>query len=374
MSKKKVIIAGKLPPPYIGPAIATKIILNSALKEQFDLLHLDTTINKTVSDFGKGGSSKIFKNIAVYRNLIQLIRENRPELIHIPISQTTIGFLKDSAFILIASLLRVKIVLQLRGSNFKNWMKTTNGLTQKYVRFCLQKSAGMIVLGNNLRHLFEDYYKPEQIFVVPNGCDIQIPEAERQDEVVRVLYFANFLPSKGIREVLKAMVLLKAQRVVNFELNAVGAWDNDEYKKECLRIVERNDLTVSFNQPMSGDMKWQAFANADVFIFTPNMPEGHPWVIVEALAAALPIISTDQGAILESVLHEKNGYIVDSNSTEEIANRLLELIQDESKRSSMGNESYKIYKQNFTEGNMVQNLAITYNDILKEDRSNTLQK
>lgn len=369
-----MIITGKLPPPYIGPAIATKIILNSALKEQFDLLHLDTTINKTVSDFGKGGSSKIFKNIAVYRNLIQLIRENRPELIHIPISQTTIGFLKDSAFILIASLLRVKIVLQLRGSNFKNWMKTTNGLTQKYVRFCLQKSAGMIVLGNNLRHLFEDYYKPEQIFVVPNGCDIQIPEAERQDEVVRVLYFANFLPSKGIREVLKAMVLLKAQRVVNFELNAVGAWDNDEYKKECLRIVERNDLTVSFNQPMSGDMKWQAFANADVFIFTPNMPEGHPWVIVEALAAALPIISTDQGAILESVLHEKNGYIVDSNSTEEIANRLLELIQDESKRSSMGNESYKIYKQNFTEGNMVQNLAITYNDILKEDRSNTLQK
>ena len=60
MGKKTVLIVGKLPPPYIGPAVATNIILNSTLKEEFDLLHLNTKVNQSIDDFGKGGLGKHF--------------------------------------------------------------------------------------------------------------------------------------------------------------------------------------------------------------------------------------------------------------------------------------------------------------------------
>ena len=39
--RKKIIFFGKLPPPYIGPAVATRLILNSKLKDEFELIHLD---------------------------------------------------------------------------------------------------------------------------------------------------------------------------------------------------------------------------------------------------------------------------------------------------------------------------------------------
>jgi hypothetical protein len=53
MSKKaKILILGKLPPPIIGPAIATNIILNSTLKEEFKLVHLDTRMNTDVATMG----------------------------------------------------------------------------------------------------------------------------------------------------------------------------------------------------------------------------------------------------------------------------------------------------------------------------------
>jgi glycosyltransferase involved in cell wall biosynthesis len=364
MGKRKVIIVGKLPPPFIGPAVATNIILNSKLKNEFDLLHLNTTVNKTVEEFGKGKLSKVGKNISIYKKLVRLLRKEKPDLILIPISQTTLGFLKDAVFILIAALFPIKILLQLRGSNFKNWMKSANPMTRSFVRFCFNRTDGMIVLGDNLRQLFEDYYQSNQIFVVPNGCDISMPERSLESDKTQLLYFANFLPSKGIKEVLEALVLLKDQGIDTFELNAVGAWDNEEYKAECLALVNDNQLVVSFHKPKSGSEKWQTFANSDVFIFTPNMPEGHPWVIVEALSAGLPIISTDQGAIVESVINNKNGFILPNSTPKEIAQKIETLLSNRELRESMGKESKLHYNSNFTESKMVEKLSQTINFVL----------
>ena len=49
--KATILILGKLPPPIIGPAIATNIILNSSLKEGFDLIHFDCGTNDTTNSY-----------------------------------------------------------------------------------------------------------------------------------------------------------------------------------------------------------------------------------------------------------------------------------------------------------------------------------
>jgi glycosyltransferase involved in cell wall biosynthesis len=362
MPKSKVIIVGKLPPPYIGPAIATNIILNSALKNEFELLHLNTKVNQSLDDFGKGGVQKLFKNLSIYKNLIKLLRTTKPDLILIPISQTTIGFLKDSIFILIAYFFKTKILLQLRGSNFKNWMNSATSLTEKYVRFCFKKTNGMIVLGNNLKHLFEDYYIDNQIFVVPNGCDIELPP-KRATPSVKILYFSNLLKSKGIRDVLSAVEDLQKRTEINFELNAVGAWYDSKFQKDCLRFVAENELPVYFHPPASGNEKLHRFADSDIFVFTPIEPEGHPWSIIEALSASLPIISTNQGAIIESVLDGKNGFIIESKSPNQIALKLETLLLDKKLRLEMGQSSLNHYKNNFTEKHMVANLTRVFKSI-----------
>jgi glycosyltransferase involved in cell wall biosynthesis len=364
MAKKKILIVGKLPPPYIGPAVATNIILNSTLTKEFELVHLNTKVNESIDDFGKVGISKYLKNLSIYFRLIQLLMNSKVDLVLIPISQTTLGFLKDSIFILIASVFSTNILLQLRGSNFKNWMKTTNSITEMYVRFCLNRTQGMIVLGENLRHLFEGYYSSEQIYVISNGCNTSIPKSIKKSTKIQLLYFANFLPSKGIKEILEALGILKEKGIDSFEMTAVGAWDNEEYRKECIDILDKNNIEVSFHKPMSGEEKWQTFADADVFLFTPNGPEGHPWVIVEALSAGLPIISTDQGAIVESVLHNKNGIILKNSSPNEISKELERMMLDKDMIEEMGKESKLHYNQNFTEARMVENISKTFNSIL----------
>jgi len=365
MNEKPIIlILGKLPPPLMGPAIATQIILNSKLKEEFQLVHLDTRMNKEVATMGRWSFSKMIRSIAIYFEFISLVREHQPDVVLVPISQTTMGFLKDAPFIWLGKFLGKKVLIQLRGSNFKNWLNSAAGLVNRFVKITLKKCVGVIVLGNNLKHLFYDYFDEEQIYVVPNGANYQLEK--REEKELMLLYLANFLPTKSFDDVLKATVILKEKGITNFKLKAAGAWDNESFKTTCLALIKKHQLiNVELLPPQSGKEKMQLFADAAIFVFCPKMPEGHPWVIVEAMANGLPIIATDQGAIIESVKEGGNGFIVPPEQPAAIAEKLEQLLNDEELRKQMVTKSSEYYQSNFTEEKMVQNLAGVFRKVLK---------
>ena len=359
-----MLILGKLPPPYMGPSIATQIILNSSLKDKFELVHLDTRTNANISDFGKWSFGKIFRNLSLYAHMRRLLRSEKPDLVLIPISQTRTGFLKDSVFISLASFYRCKIVLHLRGSDFKNWMARSSAFMKTVVRRAFNKTHGMIVLGQNLRSLFSDYYySAEKIFVVPNGGNYTFPQRAAHEEV-RILYFSNLLPAKGVEDVLQAVKLLRTNQ--RFSVDLVGAWYDGAARARCLRLVEEAKATIRIHPPAGGAEKMQFFANADVFVFPPREPEGHPWAIVEAMAAGLPVISTDKGAIIESVIDKKNGFIVEAGQPAQIAEKLRALVDDDLLREKMGAESRNLYLLNFTEEKMVERLEKVFNTVLAQ--------
>lgn len=363
-NKPTVFILGKLPPPFMGPAIATQLILNSELKNKFNLIHFDTRINADVASMGKWSFNKAWKSIQLYFYFLKKINQHQPDLILVPISQTTMGFIKDAPFILLGKWKNKKVIIQLRGSNFKNWLSSANSITNFFVKKTLKNTKGVIVLGNNLKHLFQDFYAEDKIFVVPNGANYHIEK--RNNHELNVLYFANFLPSKSFDDILKAVLLLKEKNSSNFKLTAAGAWDNKQFKNKCLNFIEEHQLNnVTILSPQSGKEKMQLFANSDIFVFCPKMPEGHPWVIVEAMANSLPIIATNQGAIIESVIDGKNGFIVSAENPRAIAEKLKTLLTDKNKRSEFSNYSKTHYNNNFTEEKMVENLEKVFDIIIK---------
>lgn len=365
MNKKKIIILGKLPPPYIGPSIATQIIINSSLKNEFELIHINTGINKTISSFGKFNIGKIFKNIGIYARLKAVLIAHRPHLVVIPISQTTAGFIKDSLYILIAAFFRKKILLQLRGSNFKTWVNKGGRFVKWYVRFTLKKTKGIIVLGNNLKYLFLDYFPENKIFVVPNGGNYIFP-SKKSDGKINVLFLSNLLVDKGVTDVIKAIELISRELNSNlFHIDLVGDWYKQEDKKACDEIISGKNLPITIHSPKSGNEKLQLLANADIFVFPPREPEGHPWSIIEAMAAGLPVISTDKGAIIESVINNKNGFIVEPAKAEQIAEKLKLLIENQELRVKMGAESRNLYLENFTEEKMTENLSKVFKKVME---------
>lgn len=365
MMNNKILILGKIPPPYYGPAIATAIIVQSELNKDFRLIHFDTRLNDSVGTIGQFSVLKIIKIFFMYYRFFKMLKFHRPALVLVPISQSPSGFFKDSIYILLARLFWGKVLIHLRGSNLKNVIDQSSFLFKVYVKLIYSVSNGVIVLGNNLRFIFHNYFSEDKIFVVPNGANFSFPPRalERSDRL-RFLYFSNLLRSKGIKDVLKAISLLDTDDWSKFELHVVGNWNDNNFKKECCTFVSSNNLPCHFYSPLSGEKKFQMFIDSDVFIFPPREPEGHPWVIVEALAAGLPIITTDQGAISESVSHGENGFIVDSNSPSQIAKRLRGFLKNKESCKLMGAVSRSKYLESYTEDIMVDNLTKVFNILL----------
>lgn len=353
MKRPVVLLLGKLPPPYMGPAIATRILLDSSLKEHFQLIHLDTRAHRSLESMGRWSMDKAFRTLLIYIRMKWLILRYRPRLCIVPVSQSGLGFLKDSLFVLIARGLFTRAVFHLRGSNFRNWYEQSDRWMKPYVRFVLKRVSGVIVQGERLRPVFSGLVPEERIHVVPNGADYPILPDFRRHHPFKALYLANLQASKGIEDVLEAVRILKNAGIEEFEVEVAGSWRSAEMQRKCTEFVEKHRLPVRFAPAVTGEQKWEALTAADAFLFTPRDPEGHPWVIVEAQAAGLPIIATDRGAISEAVADGQNGFIVPLRDPDAIAERLKRLMNDESLRLGMAKESRRTYEQRYTEKAMV---------------------
>lgn len=357
MQQNKVLILGKLPPPFFGPAIATEIILKSSLKENYDLNHFDTRINFEIGSIGENQIGKFFLALKSYIRFLKKIRTIRPELVLIPISQSTIGFMKDSIYILLGLKYSKKVLVHLRGGNLLTWLESSSNLTNWYFKKIINKTSGAIVVGHNLKYLFNGFVESEKIHVVPNGGNFVIPLIEKPKDQFKVLCLSNLMPSKGIEDVINAASILRDFESTSIEIILVGAWLDNSYRKNCLDIIRSKNLPVSVYPQATGEIKKKFFSESNLFLFTPREPEGHPWVIIEAMAAGLPIISTDQGAITESVIDGQNGFIVKAKQPLEIAEKITLLAKDTYLCYKMGLESRRLYENKFTEEIMVKNLG-----------------
>lgn len=366
--KPAVLILGKLPPPYFGPAVATRILLNSRLNRRYTLHHLDTGLNRSTATINRFRVWKIVRLLRVILGLLRRIFRHWPDIVLVPISQSTPGFLKDSLFILLSALSGRRVIVQLRGSNFSNWLRASAPWVRCYVARVLRTSSGVIVLGENLRPIFRGFFPRDRIFVVPNGADYVFPARTGDSSKPKLLYLGNLQPGKGIVDFINALIEI---RDLEFTADVAGAWRDPDTKSRCFDIVSRYRLPVLFNPPAGEDAKLYLLSRADIFIFPPRAPEGHPWVIVEALAAGLPIISTNRGAIGQSVIDGENGFLVDGGHPEQIAGRLKMLLLDPGLRERMGRASRALHRASFTEKAMITRMGRCFDAILRDEFDQT---
>jgi glycosyltransferase involved in cell wall biosynthesis len=365
MKNKKVIFLGSTPPPCMGPTMATKIILNSKLKDEFELLHLDTSDHRHLNTLNRVDFQNIFLALKHYMVLIWMIITTWPSMVYVPISQTTVGYFRDSGFILISKLFKRKVICHLRGGDFWNWCRSLNVLIRCIVYKIHNCVDGQIVLGEKLKSLFINILPLKKIYVVPNGKNVEINQLERkQSEKIKILYLSNLNQKKGVLDVLGAISSVN-QDYKNIEGIFAGNWRDKSTKIEFKKLlIENSSIPVNVIGPVYGQAKHDLLSSSDIFVFPPYQTEGHPWVIVEAMAAGLPIITTDQGAITESVIDGLNGFIVEKRSPRQIAEKIKYLIENPDIRKKMGEQSRRFYLENFTEEKMIERLSHAFNSVL----------
>jgi glycosyltransferase involved in cell wall biosynthesis len=91
--------------------------------------------------------------------------------------------------------------------------------------------------------------------------------------------------------------------------------------------------------------------------------EGHPIVVLEALARGLPIVATSVGGIADTVHHGVNGFVAPVRGVAEIAAALETLIHDRDLRERMGHAS-RVIAQDFSVDRMVERTLALYEQVV----------
>lgn len=76
--------------------------------------------------------------------------------------------------------------------------------------------------------------------------------------------------------------------------------------------------------------------------------EGQPLVVIEAMAAGMPVIFTDRGCLRDTVLEGETGFEVPVGDAHQLAGRILWFLEHPEQMKSMGARSRKRYETMYT--------------------------
>ena len=364
---KVILIMASTPPPYGGGEIMCEILVRGLKKESnHRIIHINTSDNRGNANRGKIDLVNVGKGLW---DLIHLIKDTltyKPDIVYIPIAKSFIAFFRDSLYIISSSLLGVEVISHLHGGYFE--LNKGNKLKELFVNFVLKRVHTLLVLGENIKQRLKKQLQIQNFVVLYNGISPIIQEKsdenKEQDEQFHVLFIGNLRGSKGVFDILKAIPLV-LQETDQIDFWFAGEWPSDQEKDYALNLIKQNGIEkhVKFWGLITGEEKSEFFNRGNVLVH-PTYYDGQPIVLLEAMSVGLPIISTDIGSIAETVIDNKNGFIIPTGSPDKIAEKILLLYRDGKLRMAMSAMSKKIYETKFTEEVFLTKVQEIFNQIL----------
>lgn len=149
----------------------------------------------------------------------------------------------------------------------------------------------------------------------------------RERKPLRPVFLSNrnFEPLYNVACTLKAFALIQ-KKFPDAEIIVAG----DGSQKENLQNLakELNLKNIEFTGRISPTEMPKLYEKADIYLNSPNI-DNMPNSIIEAYAAGTPVVSTNAGGIPYILEHEKTGLLVEINDHENLANRAIELLEND---------------------------------------------
>ncbi|WP_150265354.1 glycosyltransferase family 4 protein [Paenibacillus tepidiphilus] len=184
-----------------------------------------------------------------------------------------------------------------------------------------------------------------------------------QQQDFNVLLVGRLAHWKGQHIVLEAAKAFKQDPRVKFWLAGDALFGEEEYKQELLQKIEQDDLT---NVSLLGhvDDIQGLMSNADLLIHTSITPEPFGQVIVEGMAAGLPVIASNEGGPVEIVVPGQTGLLIQPGDPAVLADAITWMLNHPAERRQMAENGMKRVKEHFVIENTVKDIVDYYKGLL----------
>ncbi len=241
-----------------------------------------------------------------------------------------------------------------------------NWVNAKLEHWSIRNAAQLIAVSPSLKQLMElQGFAPERVTYVPNGVPaIDLPSRQRPAQSWTLGIAALFRPRKGIEVLLEALAALRS-RNVEVTLRAVGPFETPEYEREVMSLVDKLGI--------GDDIEWTGFTQdigaelrqMNLFVLPSLFGEGLPMVVLEAMAAGLPVVASHVEGVPEAIRHREDGLLVEPSSVSQLALAIEEIVAgDQLDYETLSNSARDRHAEKFSDQSMAGNLAEVYRKIL----------
>jgi UDP-glucose:(heptosyl)LPS alpha-1,3-glucosyltransferase len=234
-----------------------------------------------------------------------------------------------------------------------------------------------VAVSNLTKEIFLREYKiePDKVSIINPGIDLNDYAVQGKDSVrngIRrelginisdpVILFASMnFEIKGLDDILSSLARLKAQNR-KFKLIVAGKGDIKKYT----RLAEQSQIAsdVIFTGPVSKEKLIKLYLAGDLYIMLSKF-DTFGMVVLEAMAAGLPVIISSNVGAKDIVQEDKNGFVVHNTSDTDYIATKIALLLDENICRKMASAALQTAKQN-TWDEVTKKYAGIYENLLEK--------
>jgi len=322
-SSKRILFIGPYPPPFGGIANHMKLLYESKLKYEFDIIKLNINLpsekTEIISEEKRINWEKIF--VGVYK-IIFLLYTQKPKLVYMQISGGKSCFREMLYMIIIRLFSRARIILHFHGmlkKQKKNYPfiihRKNNKLNKLVINNCFNLAHRIIFLSKMILDEFKPILNDRNLkrsLVIENFTDPKLfGPLKKGKSTINILFVGRLSKAKGFFEIISIVLdIIKQFRNVVFHF--CGAPENEESLFDINSELHKLQKTghIILHGLVYGENKKKIFSESDIMLL-PTHNEVFPITILEGLAQGLPIITTNVSVIPTIIEEHKNGFLIE---------------------------------------------------------------
>ncbi|CAD5244895.1 glycosyltransferase family 4 protein [Thermococcus camini] len=227
-----------------------------------------------------------------------------------------------------------------------------------------------IIAVSRAAEAFIRHFTDAPVRVIPNGVDDDLfsPLSEGEKERLKeelgiegdaVLYVSRMSPRKGPHVLLNAF-----SGIDNATLVMAGSGEMLPFLRAQAKFLGIEDR-VRFLGYVDGSLLPRLFGMADVFVLPSTTAEAFGIVILEAMAAGVPVVATDVGGIPEIIRNSESGLLVSPGNELELRNAIQKLLLDEELRRWFGSNGRRAVEERYSWKKVTEGIEKAYENVMQ---------
>jgi glycosyltransferase involved in cell wall biosynthesis len=372
---------------YMAPDYATLLLAGAKESDEIDSdeLEKELGIKPIYIKNLKKSLLKPFDDIKAYFAIRKIIKEYKPTIVHTHAAKS--GFIGR----LVAIHCKVPIVLHtFHGHYLHSYFHPILTKTLLAIdKYLAKKSSGIIVISESQRKDLVDEAKvvdASKAFLIPNGIDLSKFQTNKLEKRSRWRTQYNIPDNAIVVGIVGRLVSIKNHAMFIDCIHEILLHNNNAniyfaiIGDGDLRFELQNQLkklNIPFNYfPENTTLErviftsWQkemdvVYAGLDIVCLTSNN-EGTPITLIEAQAASKPIVSTNVGGVMDTVVENSSAFLTKSNDVKQFSANVLQLIGNENLRLDMGKNGQQFVDKMYSHNRLVNDMKLLYQSLLEE--------